>query len=99
MGKETKIERHQKSNQQKDSRKPTTKLKRRERNKFQHYPHLTAWHLCFFKKKKIASPVLPPHLFPAQLTLDSQDFLKFFVPEEKDTEKGLGVGEVERTAN
>lgn len=31
--------------------------------------------------------------------MDSQDFLKFFVPEEKDTEKGWGVGEVERTAN
>lgn len=32
LGREIKIERHQIINQQKDSRKPTTKLKGRERN-------------------------------------------------------------------
>lgn len=44
------------------------------------------------------SPVLPPpHLFPMQMILDSHNFPKFFVPEEKDTEKGWGIREVERT--
>lgn len=33
-----------------------------------------------------------------QMILDNHRFPKFFVPEERDTEKGWGVSEVKRTA-